>query len=207
MGSYVNICVFGDSIVHGRVDPENGGWVTRLKFNVEKRKLFNKVFNLGIPGDMSDSLLARIKNELAVRKKDIVIIQIGANDAAVINEKNRVDIIGFERNLKSVIEICREFGSKIILIGLSHVDESRSMPLETLDNPIYFSEENFSKYNSVIKKLCEENNLGFVSLEEGLNIKEDLFDGVHPNASGHEKIFRRVLPVVEGMIGEVKKNG
>jgi len=201
MEDYVNICVFGDSIVHGRVDPENGGWVTRLKFNIEKQKLFNKVFNLGIPGDMSNSLLTRLKSELVARKKDIVIIQIGANDAAVIEGENRVDIRDFEANLNSIIRVCEEFGSVIIFIGLSHVDEKRSMPLETLDNPIYFSDENFSKYNFVIERVCGENGLEFVSVDDVLDVEADLFDGVHPNASGHEKIFWKILGVVEGIIG------
>ncbi len=196
MEKYVNICVFGDSIVFGRIDPKNGGWVNRLKVHVEKQKLFNKVFNLGIPGDTTETLLKRIENELQVRKHDIVIIQIGFNDSAKVDGKKNVQLNLYKKNLQEIIRICKKFTDKIIFVGFNDCDEERTTPLRTF----YFYNKELKKYNLTIENLCKEKNLTFISMENVLDIKNNLEDGLHPNAQGHEKIFKKVLPVIEKII-------
>jgi len=196
MEKYVNICVFGDSIVFGRIDPKNGGWVNRLKVHVEKQKLFNKVFNLGIPRDTTETLLKRIENELQVRKHDIVIIQIGFNDSAKVDGKKNVQLNLYKKNLQEIIRICKKFTDKIIFVGFNDCDEERTTPLRTF----YFYNKELKKYNLTIENLCKEKNLTFISMENVLDIKNNLEDGLHPNAQGHEKIFKKVLPVIEKII-------
>jgi acyl-CoA thioesterase I len=193
LDKYVNICVFGDSITFGRIDPENGGWVNRLKVYIEKQKLFNKVFNLGIPGNTTEILLKRIENELIMRKKDIIIIQIGFNDSAEVKGKKNVQLNSYKKNLQEIIKICQKFTDKIIFIGMFKCDENKTTPLRTF----YFYNKELQKYSFVIKEICKKENITFISLENVLNVKEDLADGLHPNAQGHEKIFKRVLPVIE----------
>jgi len=48
----------------------------------------------------------------------------------------------------------------------------------------------------VIEEFCQKKSLIFIPMQ-GLLDKEDLPDGVHPTAAGHEKIFQRVKECLE----------
>lgn len=202
---FINILVFGDSIAWGFGDSKKGGWVDQLKAFFHsgeyiKRLVFYTVYNLGIGGDTTDLLLERFKNEIEareeenpkVRKTDIVIFAIGINDSNFLNSKDnsRVSIENFQKNLIELINQAKEFTEKIIFVGLNEADESKTAP--TLWNEeSYWTNENIKKYESVIKSVCQENNLLFIDVFDLLN-KEDLDDGLHPNSQGHQKMFERV---------------
>ena len=67
------ICVFGASVTKGAWDTEMGGWVNRLRLDLEdfkKRKY--SVYNLGISGDTTESLLERIDSECKARNSEII---------------------------------------------------------------------------------------------------------------------------------------
>ncbi|MCW8966124.1 MAG: GDSL-type esterase/lipase family protein [Candidatus Pacearchaeota archaeon] len=198
----INICVFGDSVPFGRIDPENGGWVQRLKFYIEKQGLYNKVFNLGVPGDTSRDLINRIENETRVRKHDVIIIQIGFNDSVDIKGKMNVKLNEFEENIDKMIKISKKFTDKIIFLGLSNCDEEKTLKIKDF----CFKENNLERCDAKINKICDKENITFISMRDVLDIKEDLEDGLHPNALGHEKIFKRILPFVEKMIKEIEND-
>ena len=71
------ICVFGDSIAWGAVDPENGGWVNCLRNYFESKSLRvdqdTDVYNLGISGDNTNDLLARFDVEVRARNPDTIV--------------------------------------------------------------------------------------------------------------------------------------
>jgi len=202
---FINILVFGDSIAWGFGDSKKGGWVDRLKaffHNDEyiKRLIFYTVYNLGIGGDTTDFLLERFKNEVEareeedpkIRKTDIIIFAIGVNDSNFLNSKDnsRVNLKNFQKNLKELINQAKEFTKKIIFIGLSEVDESKTAP--TLWNKAsYWTNENIKEYNSVIKSVCQRNKIMYLDMF-GLLKSSDLADGLHSNSQGHQKIFERV---------------
>ncbi len=211
------VCVFGDSISQGFFDLGCGGWVEKLKMYFMKRggDEFTFVYNLGVETNTSDDLLLRLEGELERRinilhvdKKWIyspfVVFAIGKNDSVFVGDEANiwVNIEKFEKNLNELIDKSKKFTNNIIFIGLGNVDESKTIPLnEEGEN---YSNKNLLKYNNIIEKVCEENNLGFIPICGLLDIEKDLFDGVHPNEVGHRKIFEKILPVVEGMIGGIK---
>jgi lysophospholipase L1-like esterase len=190
----IKIAIFGDSFVYGRIDPENGGWVSRLKSYFEKLEKFNGVFNLGIPGNTSKTLLKRIKNECEVRRTDIIIIEVGTNDASYVNNKQKVSPEEFELNLQKIIDIVNSFSSKIVFVGIPLVDETKSMPLKTIEEPTFFENSKLEEYNEIIKKACIKNKIFFIDLVSKL--EKDYFkylsEGVHFNSKGHQKIFEIV---------------
>ena len=63
------ICVFGDSLVYGVGDSQEGGWVSRLQSKLKEK--YN-LRNYGIPGDHSGDLLERIDEECKEKKPDIL---------------------------------------------------------------------------------------------------------------------------------------
>jgi len=193
----MKICIFGDSIIWGAYDPERGGWVNCLRNYLEHKDSDNEVYNLGVSGDDTERLLKRIKVESIAREPDLIIFGIGINDSQYIESKDnpRVSLDIFERNLVQLIEIAQSFTPGIVFVGLTRVDEAKTKP--TLwDSKKYYDNENIERYNSVIQSVCKKNNLPFIDMQKIIN-KEDLFDGLHPNSKGHEKIFLNIRDLVE----------
>ncbi len=63
------ITVIGDSIVFGRGNNKDRGWVGRLGKYFEVQDYYNAVYNLGIPGDISTNLIKRFDVECKSRIK------------------------------------------------------------------------------------------------------------------------------------------
>ena len=202
---FINILVFGDSIVWGFGDSEKGGWTNLLKVFFQsseytKNLIFNTVYNLGIGGDTTDLLLERFRNEVearveenhGIRKTDIMIFAIGTNDSIFLNSKDnpRVNLEDFRKNLRELINQAKKFTKKIIFIGLNEVDESKTAPTPW-NKSRYWTNESMKKYDSMIRLVCQKNDILFIPMFDLLN-KKDLIDGLHPNSRGHQKIFERV---------------
>lgn len=186
------ICIFGDSITWGAVDPEHGGWVARLRNYFETSNYDIDVYNCGVSGDNTDDLLQRFKIEAIAREPNIIMFAIGINDSQYIKSKdnNRINLDKFQNNLKELVNRAKKFTDKIIFVGLTVVDESKTMPIRW-DNVKFYDVDNVSRYNSAIKKACQINNLFFIDMLDLLK-HEDLEDGLHPNSRGHKKMFEKI---------------
>jgi lysophospholipase L1-like esterase len=201
------ILCFGNSITYGYCDIELSGWVQRLrKFLDEKvkqnTKLYFEVYNLGIPGDTTEDLLKRFKTETKARlieldKEDVIIIfSLGINDSQYIHDKAslRVSEGKFKENIKKLISLAKKITSKIIFVGLTPVDETKTIPIPWNTNKSY-KNEYIQKYNQIIKSVCKDNKIWFVEIFEKwikIDYKKLLEDGLHPNPIGHENIFENI---------------
>jgi len=194
------ICIFGDSIVWGSWDPEEGGWVSRLRCYLETSDYEIRIYNCGVSGNNTDKLLQRFDVEAAAREPNIVIFAIGINDSQYVNSKNnsRVLIERFQNNLQKLISKAKKFTQKIIFLSLTKVDESKTMPVPW-DTTKYYDEENVKKYNSKIKDICNKNSLQFINIFDLLD-NSDLEDGLHPNQEGHKKIFLKIKDFLQGYV-------
>ncbi len=192
----MKICIFGDSITWGASDFERGGWVERLKVYFGEKYDID-IYNLGISGNATEDLLGRIENEVKVRKPNIIVFAIGANDAQFIHStnSNRISEDDFMGNLKKLHEIAKKFTPKIIFIGLTPVDESKTKPIPWNTDKTY-TNERIKKFDQIIEVFCSKNNLKFIPINNLLN-NDDLIDGLHPNTQGHIKMFERIKPEIE----------
>ncbi len=182
-----SICIFGDSTSWGAWDMEKGGWVNRLWFHVGKREEdYVEIYNLSISGGTTDTILARFENEAKIRKADVLIFQTGGNDASYIGtpDNNLVSPEKFEENLREIIKRAKNITANIVLLDLKNCDESLTMPWW---KDINYSNESIKKYSQIMEKVCQENSVLFLDIPELDN--SDFDDGLHPNATGHEKIF------------------
>lgn len=184
-----NICIFGDSIAWGFYDPIGGGWVTRLK-NYYMKCSDVCVYNLGISGASTETLLRRLETEIKSRNPEIIIFAIGINDSYWVHSKKGyfVTLDKFKANLRKIYDISSKFSNKIIFIGLNDITETL---LDPWDDNISYKEEATMKYEEVLKNFCKRKKIQFIDTREFLD-KKDLHDGLHPNTEGHIKIFNRV---------------
>lgn len=189
------ICVFGDSITWGANDKEKGGWVNRLQSQLLKRNGKRRdftVYNLGVPGDKTKDLLKRFDCESSVREPDVIIFAVGINDSSYLKSKktNRVPIRDFETNVYKLIRKARSFTKKVVFVGLTVVDEKKTMPI-LWNKDIYYSNRDINIYNKKLKDICRAHKILYIDVAGTLKTG-DLGDGLHLDSRGHEKMFRKI---------------
>ncbi|MDP3052347.1 MAG: GDSL-type esterase/lipase family protein [bacterium] len=198
------ILVFGDSIACGAGD-EEGGWVNRLRKFFDERPFTSPdfyclVYNLAVSGDSSGDLLERFefetKQRLKEREDTIFIFAVGINDSQFIHSQNssRCSPPEFKNNLQKLIKLAEKFSSKIIFVGLTPVDETKTLPIPWNTDKSY-KNEYIREYNEIIKSVSEEKKIYFIEVFDelmNLDYKDLLADGLHPNSKGHQKIFEIV---------------
>lgn len=189
----VNICVFGDSIAYGAWD-DRGGWVDRLRAYLHAETLrscfqsYYFLYHLGIPGNTTADVLLRLPSEAKGREPHVIIFAIGINDSRWRKPDHvpHVEESLFRKNISELIRTARRFAPHIVFIGLTPVDESKTMPF---DPGCYFENERIGRYNSMIREIAADENVFFLEVSGALAPASDLADGLHPNRAGHEKLF------------------
>lgn len=186
------ICLFGDSITWGAWDPEKGGWGARLRSYFEKNDIDVELYNCGVSGDTTDDLIERLDIECLAREPQIIIFAIGINDARYINsrENHQTSLDKFQKNLNILLEKAKKHANKIIFLGLTKVDNSKTLPCSWKPTKFY-DDADVKKYDEIIKDTCQSKGVFFLEVHNLLENSE-LEDGLHPNPQGHEKIFLKV---------------
>lgn len=186
MGKDLVIIAWGDSIVYGWHDNEYGGWVNRLKIKLYNRKKTSFIFNMGIPGQKSLDILKRFEEELKNRfnnEDDFkLIFAFGIKDSLLLNKDIKYTE-HFEKNVNEIINKALKYSKDICFIGIVKPDLSKRKEYN-LDNVL--------KIDEIIERQCQINKIKYIEIKNLLS-KDDLYDGLHPNAVGYEKICNKIL--------------
>lgn len=190
---YRRIGIWGDSITWGCSDYEKGGWVNRLWLFLENE--FEEdisAFNMGIPGDATDDIIDRFEIEYNARKPEIIIFAVGINDSVYIENKKkpRVSIQKFENNIQLLINLAKKYTNKIGFIGLTKVDESKTMPIPWSEK-VYYDNEQITIYDLKLQEVVKKNNLKYLYMFNIVSSRE-LFDGLHPDNKGHQNMYLKI---------------
>ena len=192
------ILVLGDSITFGRGESPTYGWSGRLKEYFEAQEFHNCLYNLGLPGDTSTNLLKRFETEIKSRAryvrpgdKYLILIGIGINDSRGIDTPNNLETSPekYKMNVEKLVKIAKKYTKDVVLLELTPVDESITNPFEDT----YFTNSRIQEFNSILKDVSQKENILFLELFNEIystNYKEKLVDGVHPNSSGYELMFK-----------------
>ncbi|HEY4976308.1 MAG TPA: GDSL-type esterase/lipase family protein [Gaiellaceae bacterium] len=175
--TWPTLCVFGNSIVVGSDDREAGGWVARLRLDLNARGKIG-VYNLGVDGDRTEQLLQRLAGEAAARNASVIVISIGANDLGW-HGTSGTDIALFRERYDHILSEAEQFTRRILMLGLLNVDEGNDSHGVRNDQ--------VRAFNGVVEELARRHGAEFMSLY-GLLSPTDFVDGLHPNASGHAKL-------------------
>lgn len=171
----MQVAVIGDSIVHGGIDKEMGGWVARLKVLSDNQNRGDHVFGLGLGGNNSGQILARTDSEIKARVGHVknIIFSTGTND---MNMEMPLD--EYKKNLTQCGAIAAGYDKKVYFMGL-HLRSDGDWSEKT------------AAYDAVVKEVCNEGGYTYIPTHD-LIAAEDMNDGVHPNGKGHQKICDRV---------------
>jgi lysophospholipase L1-like esterase len=188
-----SIIAIGASSFFGRVDPEGGGFVGRLKTWHESNHRKNRVYNLGISSETSTDLLRRLTSECTPRKPDLIILGASSNDARRVGTNDapcETPIDQYAENLMELIGQALSLCPVLVMIG-HPIDEKHTNPVRGTNK--YFSKTDLEKYFDVARNICQKENVPCLDIFKELvdtDYKSGLSDdGLHPNALGHQIIF------------------
>lgn len=186
------ICIFGASSTWGAWDYEKGGWVNRLRLYLDSKDSDIFLYNLGVSGDTTKDLLKRFDCECKARKPDLLIFSIGDNDSIYIpsEKKNLVSLTQFEINFENLISKAKKYSKDIIFLGFKKIDENKTTPIPW-KTEYHYTNEYINLYDKKLESICKKNKVQYLKMYDLLQNK-DFEDGLHPNTSGHQKMYLKI---------------
>jgi acyl-CoA thioesterase-1 len=178
------ILVFGDSIAAGFGLPQQEAFPARLEAKLRADGLSVHVINAGVSGDTTADGLARLDWSLA-EKPDLVILELGANDAL-----RGLDPAAVRANLDKLIGKIEASGAKLLLTGMQA--------------PANWGERYQQAFNGIYPELAEAHGIPlypFVLDGVALDPKLNQPDGLHPNERGVAIIVEHIAPYVARLMG------
>ncbi len=163
-----------------------------------------RVINAGLGSDTTVSARARFDRDVLAHDPDLVIIQLGLNDAAIDVWKDatepRVPIEEYERNLEYFVEALKGRGTKVILMTpnpLRWTEKLKGLYGKPPYNPEDPDGFNFllQEYAERVRRVAARHDVPLVDTYrvfqqfgevEGQSVDDLLLDGMHPNDRGHE---------------------
>ena len=178
------IVVLGDSLSAAfRMSPEQN-WVSLLDTRLKSKYPEGQVINSSVSGDTTANGLLRIKAVLARKNPDILILELGGNDAL-----RGLPILSIQTNLGKIIEICQEKHTALLLIeapippnyGMAYSQKLKDM-FQALSD----------KYEAPLVK-------GFLN---GIGDQSELMfsDGIHPKPEAQPALLEKVWPPLNTLL-------
>jgi acyl-CoA thioesterase-1 len=178
------ILAFGDSITAGFGLPPEEAFPVRLEARLRAQGIAAHVVNAGKSGDTTAGGLARLDWALA-DKPDIVILELGANDAL-----RGIDPPTVRANLEAMISRIQASGAKLLLTGMLA--------------PPNWGEDYRRDFDRIYPELARAHGVAlYPFLLDGVAMDARLNqpDGLHPNERGVAVLVDHIAPLVARLIG------
>ena len=107
------VLVVGDSLSAEYGIARGTGWVALLEKRLAEQKLTARVINASISGDTTSGGRARLPALLSQHKPDVVVLELGANDAL-----RGLPLRGTEDNLRQMAQSSQAIGAKVLVVGI-----------------------------------------------------------------------------------------
>ncbi|AUD78380.1 arylesterase [Kangiella profundi] len=178
------ILVLGDSLSAGYNIDVKQGWVELLNQKLQQEGYPHTVINGSISGDTTTQGLLRLPTLLEQHDPEIVIIELGGNDALRGTPPNAI-----KRNLSKLIDTSKRSGAEVLLLGIQ-------IP------PNYgqrYAQAFFDNY----AQLANEKKVKLVPFFlENIGGNDELMqdDGIHPNVKAQPILLENIWPQLETQI-------
>ncbi len=209
----MRVLIYGGSIAQGFWDAK-GGWAARLASAYIPHKLedlageWTLFFNLGVSGDFTADVLARLEPETKARqwKQEpvVIVLSAGINDAVLINNRVKMEDHDFQELYDKLIETALKLTDKVLCVGLTAVDADLTNPWKYGDHEQWLNNR-IDLFEDTIKQSAERVGVPFVpiydkfrtEMAKGINLHSD---GLHPNSLGHKLIAEAVQPYLDEIL-------
>jgi len=178
------VIVLGDSLSAEYGIERGTGWVALMQRKLNAEKIDTVLINSSISGETTSGGKARLQALLDKHRPDLVIIELGSNDAL-----RGLPISATEANLNAMITTAKNARAKVLLIGMKI--------------PPNYGADYTQKFSSLYAKQARLTKSPLVPfLLAGVADKPELFqaDRLHPNANAHPIIMRNVWPHLKPLL-------
>lgn len=184
------VLVLGDSLSAEYGLVRGTGWVALLEQRLQQKKIAASVINASISGETTSGGRARLDTLLKKYHPDILIIELGGNDAL-----RGLALSASEKNFRDMITMANAAKAKVILVGMQ-------IP------PNYgrdYTERFFSLYARIAK---ETKSVLVPFLMEGVADKPEMFqaDRIHLLAAAHPALLDNIWPHLQNALQIKIKN-
>ncbi|HLR77579.1 MAG TPA: arylesterase [Burkholderiaceae bacterium] len=179
-----SILVVGDSLSAEYGLPAGTGWVTHIDRHLEQHGTGYQIHNASISGDTTSGGVSRLPGELDRSRPDIVIIELGANDAL-----RGLSLDMARDNLAQMIEMSQQHGARVLLIGMQI--------------PPNYGKRYADQFAALFPELATRYDTGLVPfMLDGFATDPDMFldDGIHPNEAAQALIAETVWSLLVSML-------
>ncbi len=184
------VLVLGDSLSAEYGLTRGAGWVPLLEQRLRSRNITAPIVNASISGETTSGGRARLQALLESHHPDIVIIELGGNDAL-----RGLPISATQANLRAMIDACEKVGARVLLAG---------MQIPPNYGPAYARQ-----FAGIYPALAKQTGSALVPFFlEGLQTRLDLFqsDRIHPVAAAQPILLDNVWPHLTQMLGQAGRN-
>jgi acyl-CoA thioesterase I len=173
----IRIIVFGDSLTSGyQLQPEQA-FPAVLEQKLRSDGYDVSVLNMSIPGETTSGGIARI-NSVTRLKPDIVILELGANDAL-----RGLQIEAINSNIYTMIDLMVRHGISVIVCGMKA--------------PPNMGRAYASRFNKMLDHAANMAMVYPFMLEGVATVPQyNLADGYHPNANGVRVMVNNFYPYI-----------
>ena len=181
------LLVVGDSLSAEYGIAKDSGWVALLQQRMRQKKASWDVINASISGDTTSGGRARLPRLLAQHQPQLVIIELGGNDAL-----RGLSLKASQDNLQAMIKACKGIGAKVLLVGM--------------EMPPNYGARYLREFREMYQNLAKAETVPLVPfLLAGIADLPDArawfqADGIHPLAKAHPKMLDTVWPSLEPLL-------
>lgn len=177
--------LIGDSISYGEGADDFKGWAYLINNSLNDIYFINKAVRGYSAFNFKDTFEEYCKSFDA----STVIVALGMNDSALMDQKDYEPLATFEKHLNDFVSISKKYSKKLLFLGPTPVDESRTTPISWSNNDTRYLNSRLRIYTDKIKEIASKNNCPYLDLSNSLT-NNLLFDGVHPTNEGHKKLAK-----------------
>jgi len=178
------ILVVGDSVSAGYGLAPGQGWVTQLQDKLRAEKRPHRVVNASISGDTMAGGRARLPALLKEHRPQIVIIELGGNDAL-----RGQPLDATRANLDAMVVAAQATGAKVLIVG---------MRIPPNYGPRYSRD-----FDALFVDIAKARKAAFVPyLFEGFGEDMAMFqsDRIHPTAQAQPRMLATVWPELSRLL-------
>lgn len=178
------IVVLGDSLSAEYGLERGHGWVSLLQQRLVTEKIPANIVNASISGETTSGGRARLQSLLNKHKPDVVIIELGANDAL-----RGLSLGATQDNLEAMVKSAANAHAKTLLVGMQI--------------PPNYGADYTKRFTALFPKVAKQSRTALVPfMLKGVAEKPELFqaDRIHPNETAHPIILDNIWPYLKPLL-------
>lgn len=178
------VLVLGDSLSAEYGLARASGWVTLLERRLKTENINASVVNASISGETTSGGRTRLPALLAQHHPQIVLIELGANDAL-----RGLALDATEANLRALITLAQKAGARTLLLGMQI--------------PPNYGRDYAGRFAALYPRLAKETRSALVPFFlQGVADQPALFqaDRLHPTAQAQPALLENVWPHLKPLV-------